>query len=222
MTTGFIKEKKCYVCGSGNRYPELGSAVAYIGAKDLDTRFSQTQRTAIYMWVQQCLSCGYCSNDIAAGVPAVKDIVSSEEYKKQLAKPSSPQTANAFLCRSMILEVQGDAVNTGWSSLFAAWICDDNGSKKNAAECRKRAFSFFEKARKEKVPFGTPGEEAVLLIDLLRRSSQFDKAQTLCELESSAEHDERQKAILSFEAELIEKKDSKCHTVSEALEDLEL
>lgn len=222
MTTGFLKLKKCYICGSGNRYPEIGSSVAYVGTRDLDTRFSQTQRTAIYLWIQQCLSCGYCSNDIASGTQAVKEIVASDQYKQQLAKAACPQTANAFLCRSIILEATGDLLNAGWSALYAAWICDDNGSKKNAVESRKRAFGFFEKARQAQQSFGAKGEEAVLMVDLLRRSNQMDKAQTLCGLELSVDRDERTKAILEFEAELIEKKDSKSHTVAEALEDLNL
>jgi hypothetical protein len=222
MTTGFLKLKKCYICGAGNRYPEIGSSVAYVGTRDLDTRFSQTQRTAMYLWIQQCISCGYCSNDISTGTPIIKEIVASDIYKAQLTKATCPQTANAFLCRSMILEATGDLLNAGWSSLYAAWICDDNGSKKNAVESRKQAFDFFEKARQTPQSFGTKGEEVVLMIDLLRRSNQLDKAQTLCALELDAYPDDRTKAILEFEAELIEKKDCKSHSVSEALEDLNL
>jgi len=149
-------------------------------------------------------------------------MVASDMYKQQLAKAACPQTANAYLCRSMICETTGDVVNAGLSCLYAAWICDDNGSKKNAIESRKRAFGFFEKARQAGQLFGKQGEVAVLMIDLLRRSNQLDKAQTLCDLELSANHDERTKAILEFEAELLEKKDVKSHSVSEALEDLNL
>lgn len=222
MTTVFLKEKYCHVCGAGSRYPEIGSGIHYTGSKDLDTRPSQMQRSSVYMWVQRCLSCGYCAPDISRGSEGTKEIVRSQEYRRQLIDRAYPETANSYLCRAMIREKGGALGDSARAVLYAAWVCDDNGFKDKAAECRRRAAEIFGRLR-DQGECGTQDEEtdAVLMVDLYRRAGEFERAAQLCEKELSQSHADETVAMLEFEQDLIEDHDTACHTSAEAFEDLE-
>ncbi len=220
MPTVFMMLKPCYVCGAEGRCPDIGAHGSYHGPRDLDTRPSVSQRSSIYMWVQRCQNCGYCGPDIAKGDDLSKEVVDSEEYQKQLTDSAYTETANSFLCRSMILEKLGDFVEAGWACVYAAWVCDDSGFDKSAAKCRGRAIELFRRAQTEKMPFApSRGEEIILLVDLLRRSREFDEAAKLADVELSLDDEERTKTILTYEMDLIEEKDSAIHTESEAFEE---
>ncbi len=220
MPTVFMMEKPCYVCGNEQQLPDIGGAAAYHGPRDLDTRPSISQRSSIYMWVQRCHSCGYCAPDIAKGDPSVKEVVASKAYQTQLGNPDFSETANSFLCRSLIMEHQGDYVEAGWSCVYAAWVCDDSGFDRSGRICRERALQWFQRAQQEKMPFGlNRSQEMVLMVDLLRRARRFDEARNLAEVELSLEPDERTTALLTFETDLVEEKDSRLHTESEGLEE---
>ncbi len=220
MPTVFMMEKPCYVCGSQQQCPDIGSQVAYHGPRDLDTRPSVSQRSSIYMWVQRCHACGYCAPDISRGDLSVKEVVTGESYRAQLNNVNFGETANSFLCRALILDKQGDFVEAGWSCVYAAWVCDDSGFDRSAKECRERALQWFQRAQEEKMPFAPDrGQEVILLVDLLRRARRFDDARNLCEVELSLDHDERAASLLTFEMDLLEEEDSRLHIESEAFED---
>ena len=222
MTTVFLQEKHCYVCGAGSRYPEIGSGFSNAGTKDLDTRPSQVQRSSVYMWIQRCLSCGYCAPDISRGSEGIGEMVYSDEYRRQLIDRAYPETANSYLCRSMIMEKAGETADAGRAILFAAWVCDDNGYKEKARECRRRAAAIIEKVGKRGERCTHDKEtDAVLMVDLLRRAGDFDRAAQLCKEELSKEHTEETVALLEFEEDLIEDRDASCHATSEAHEDIE-
>jgi hypothetical protein len=220
MPTVFMMMKPCYVCGTQSRWPDIGSPGSYHGARDLDTRPSAAQRSSIYMWVQRCLKCGYCAPDIAQGDPAAKEVIKRPAYKQQLAHADFSETADSFLCRALILEEVGDYVEAGWASVYAAWVSDDNGFSESAAACRVRALTHFRKAQAEEMPFAASrSEEVRLLVDLLRRSNQFDEARKLAEVELALEHDEETGKVLQYQLDLVEDGDVGGHTIVEATED---
>jgi len=219
MTTVFLKEKKCFVCGTGSRYPETSSAMSFSGPRDLDSRPAEMQRSSVYLWVQRCLSCGYCAPDISVGGDGLKAQVTAEAYVKQLNDPHFPETANSYLCQAMILEEKQDFASAGWALLFAAWVSDDGGKKESSRECRKRAISYFERARQRHQAFApSRGEEVVILVDLFRRSGQFNAASNLCDIELQAGHDQHILDVLLYEKELIGAVDIRKHTVREAVD----
>lgn len=142
MPTVFMMVKPCYVCATQGRCPDIGAPGSFHGPRDMDTRPSVSQRSAIYMWVQRCQSCGYCGVDISQGEPVAKEMVQTDLYRRQLNDSAFSETANSFLCRSMILDNLGDWVEAGWACVYAAWVCDDSGFEESGATCRRRATAF--------------------------------------------------------------------------------
>ena len=217
MTTVFLREKACSVCGNKERYPQTGSSPAIRGAKDLDGRPTQIQRSSVYIGVQRCAQCGYCASDITKGMSREdRLLVENELYQNQLTNERFPESANAYLCKAMFDEKNQLFVEAGFSALYAAWVCDDNGFSESAVWCRQKALACFGKARKAKERFcNTKSEENLLLVDLLRRNSEFNGALTCCEEAISDTHNEYVKPLLHFERDLIRNKDAGCHNDTE-------
>ncbi|MFP4164059.1 MAG: hypothetical protein ACLFQB_09055 [Chitinispirillaceae bacterium] len=219
MTTVFLIEKTCFVCGEKNRFPESGPAFSMDSSRDLDGRPSHMGRSNIYMSIQRCIHCGYCSPDVSSGHESFKEKVKSSEYASQLNSPEYPETANAFLCYTQLVENKGEWAEAGWCALHAAWICDDNSFKNGAGSCRKKAYELFLKTREHSFSFAdSHTEEEILLIDILRRMKVFDEADERCTKELSRTDDENALCILNFEKHLILKEDSRCHTSDQAEE----
>lgn len=188
-----------------------------IGTKDLDGRSSNIQRSSVYLWIQKCPNCSYCASDISTGSPDLEKYINSPEYKNQIGDPFYPETANSFLCNSIILEGEKNFRDSGWNSIFAAWICDDNGFCKSAIECRKRALKLFDLANDSNQKFEESSErEQLLRIDLLRMIGDFNSALEICNEELDKTHSDQVLILLEFEKELIMKKDSFCHNETEA------
>ncbi|MFP4014009.1 MAG: hypothetical protein ACLFVQ_08005 [Chitinispirillaceae bacterium] len=219
MTTVFLIEKTCYVCGEKNRFPESGPAFSMDSSRDLDGRPSHMGRSNIYMSIQRCIHCGYCAPDVASGHASFCDVVKSSDYASQLNSADFPETANAFLCYTLLLENKGDWAEAGWCALHAAWICDDNSFKEGARSCRAKSYQFFLKTRQNRLTFAdSHAEEEILLIDLLRRLERFDEAAEKCEKELDGCEDEAVQCILNYEQHLIDKKDNRCRTSAHAEE----
>lgn len=218
MTTVMFVNKICYVCGTTGRFAEIG--IRNLGRpEDLDTRPGDSQRTSLYMIMKRCTSCGYCAPDITAGQPSTQAIVKSTDYQNLLHDSQLPETANTFLCWSKIKKEAALFSEAGKAILYAAWTCDDGSEfREKAIELRKEAYSLLNHAKKLNQPFGkTDFEEQLLLIDLLRRSGSFDEAETLIDLELKKQHSEDEEMILEFVQEIVQAKDLKRHSLSEAL-----
>ncbi|NLE03049.1 MAG: hypothetical protein GX640_24525 [Fibrobacter sp.] len=222
MTTVFLAEKQCFACGSKSQYPLVDLNLSIIGPRDLDGRPSLIQRSSVYLWVQRCYCCGYCAPEITQGNNDDLEVIDSPEYQKQLNDPDFPETANTFLCHSMIMTNSELFADAGWAKVFAAWICDDNGYKEAAIKCRRMAFQCFTRAKANNQDFGeTPSLEKLYLIDILRRSGDLTQAAALCDKELENTHDEQIINLLCYEQELIDNSDCGCHSTTEA-EDEEL
>ncbi|MEM3650434.1 MAG: hypothetical protein QW831_06905 [Candidatus Jordarchaeaceae archaeon] len=117
-------EKKCALCGKKSKQIAIISTNT-IGSPDLDTRPSESARSTLPYWIEFCRECGFCAPDISHAPEGAAEIVRSEAYQRQLHDPDFPALANRFLCLSLILEKIGVYVGAGWSSVHAAWVCDD-------------------------------------------------------------------------------------------------
>lgn len=216
MSTIFFTEKTCFVCGKVSRYPLINLSLSIVGPRDLDGRPSQIERASVYLWVQRCPGCGYCAPEISEGNRGDKEFVKEEFYIKQLYNIQFPETANSFLCHSLLMERDDKLSDAGWGAVFGAWICDDNGFKDGAVLCRKKAVSLFKKAIDNGVAFAENRvQQQIYLIDLLRRSLEFDKALELCDKELEKEYDHELIDYFNLERELILKKDFSCHDDTE-------
>ena len=218
MTTVLKEIIQCAVCGERSEHFTVGSTNTF-GWMDLDTRPPEMMRSTINMWIMVCPSCGYCSMDISKCAEKSPELVRSPAYQRQLKNPQFPDTANAFLCSSLIKELAGQDAMAGWDSIHAAWVCDDAGSDISARACRKKAVVLLQKAREKGQSFAAAdGGSEALITDLLRRSGLFIKALKICN-EGLRNH--RTDAIfldlLRFQKTLILKKDTACHTVAERL-----
>ena len=180
MTTTCERTRKCTVCGEKSEHTEWRSTNAF-GSHDLDTRPPEMERSTIRMWVQTCPSCGYCAPTISRRIKGASEIVFSDLYQRQLNSPEFPRLVNAFLCHSLLEEHRGKYGEAGWSGIYAAWACDDAGLEIGAKKCRWRAGELLKKALERGQRFGEQrGAEEALLVDLLRRSSQFEEALKIC------------------------------------------
>jgi hypothetical protein len=219
MTTVFLLEKTCFICGRKSNCTQTETPMTTAGSKDLDGRPSQILRASVYMWVQRCIFCGYCASDISLGLPEEKAVVQSGQYVAQLSNKDFPETANSFLCRALINEHNGRFSEGGWASVYAAWVCDDNQFTKAAEACRGKALALFVAARNHQQAIcETAEDELILIIDLMRRKGDFDAALALCEPEIQKPYSEETLSLLNFEKSLIDANDSSCHRTSEAKE----
>ncbi|MFP4417006.1 MAG: hypothetical protein ACOC4C_02435 [Fibrobacterota bacterium] len=222
MTTVTFIAKQCFVCGQTS--PQVEPGIRGIGQPDeLDSRPGGVHRSSIYLFIQHCIHCGYCAPNINQGDKNVEEIVYSDDYQRILRAKDLPETAISFRCWSHIQHSYENLVDSGWATLFAAWVCDDDSRfKQAAADLRYDAYCLFVRSRSIDQPFAdTKGDEEIILIDLLRRSNHFDKALDHIRGCIGQKWDVRIHQLLLFEQELCEEKDARPHLLSEALEDPE-
>ena len=217
MTTFTFISKECFICGKMGHYADIG--IYNIGKpEDLDGRSVGPERSSIYILIKRCISCGYCSPEISGGPPQAAEIINDSSYKKQLIDRSFPDTANAFLCWSIIqnkINISNEACR---SALYAAWICDDSDEHRDKAiQCRKYAIKYLKKAQSLKQSFcKTKLDEQLLLIDLYRRCGLFKEASGLCKQVQKKSLPKKEEMVLLFQEDLINSKDKRKHTISEA------
>jgi hypothetical protein len=215
MTTLHKTDKRCALCGKTSEHTEISSTNAF-GPPDLDTRPPEMKRSTITWWIQTCPSCGYCAPDLSELIEKAAEKVSTDAYQQQLHNPEYPASANAFRCFSFIQESAGEYRGAGRACIHAAWLCDDSGADDGARDCRKKAVTFLQKARESSQHFGEQsGAEEALLVDLLRRSGQFEPALRMCDEGLKKNPGQLITSILQFQQTLIHKSDAACHTIAE-------
>lgn len=217
MTTTYGEKTTCAVCGNSFMYSYLGSTNS-MDDPDLDGRPSEMERSTMAFWIHICNRCKYVAPKISNEVEGAKEVVESEEYKKRLNQKGYPKLANLFLCRAMILRHAGELSYSGTACLHAAWVCDDCGLSDYAIECRKLASHDLQQAldlqRERELGSASGGYAETVLVDILRRSGQFDIAGSLCiETITSEGKEALTLKILALQKELIEKKDTGCYTM---------
>jgi len=196
-------------------YDYLGST-NNMGSSDLDGRPSEMARSTMAFWIHICSKCHYIAPKISDEVEGAKEVVESEDYRAQLNREGYPKLANLFLCQAMVLRHAGQLVASGITCLHAAWACDDQELSDKAIECRKTASDDIRQAERIGLRFTEDGFEEVILVDILRRSEQFEDAGILCiEALTGEGKDEQVLKLLAFQQGLIEKKDTGCYTAGD-------
>ncbi len=168
--------------------------------------------------VQRCPNCGYCAGDLGESRPQAKTVIETVEYKEQLNDRDYPSLANSFLCKAMADNASGNLVDRTWSYIYAAWACDDDKKDDQAVLCRRRAAESLEATvRSGKKIVDQYEMNAVILIDLFRRSNQMANAKKLIECMIGNVTDREIKLIVDYELVLVQNKDVKRRTVEKAL-----
>jgi hypothetical protein len=87
-----------------------------------------------------------------------------------------------------------------------------------ARRCRKAAVDLFQRAHEAGQSFASgPGEEDVLLVDLLRRSGDLEAALSRCRAGLARGPELKIKKVLEYELHLIQERDSDRHWLFEAM-----
>lgn len=214
------KTKTCFLCGTESVHTGVIST-ASLGSTDLDSRPPEPERSSLSYWIHTCPSCRYSAPDLSEGEKSYEAVVRSEEYSKILDNPAYPKLAGQFLCWAFLQESRKEFEKAGWAAIHAAWACDDAGFEEGSTASRKRASELLMKARENSQWFAEDaGMEEAILVDLLRRAGQFDEALKICQDRLKKEPEETVRIILLYQQALIEKLDSRRHTVSDAMKEM--
>lgn len=189
------------------------------GPPDFDTRPAEPERSFLRAQVSCCPTCGYCADDLSKSHDGVPELVAEDRYQAVLRTETYPPEARAFLCFALILERLHQWADAGWSSLHAAWICDDEGAEEAARLCRTAALQRWKRAKELGSSFADDlGSEFALAADLYRRSGDFTDALVTCaeglDVEDLSELLER---LLRRQYVLIQQHDTEPHSMSELL-----
>lgn len=218
MTTVAQTEVRCAICGKTGYQTVLGSHTLFSRPddQDLDTRTRGLMRPFLEIRVQACPACGYCAPEIAEGMEGIADVLQSDRYRQQWRHSAYPALANHFLCHAQLQEHRGQYANAGWTTLHAAWVCDDADNMEAARNCRKAAVRLWVRARaRGQCVVGEAGAEDLLLAELLRRAGEFPAALAMCRKGRQKDPGETIATILRFEELLIDRLDTAPHTMEE-------
>ncbi len=221
MTILIEETFNCAICGKESEHKVIVST-NNLGGTSLDTRTFPAGYDILETFIQTCPSCGYCAPRISAKIEGTPEIIKTDSYRQQLKSTEFPSLANAFLCCSFIIDSNNEYTQAGWQCLLAAWACDDKGYHEPrfadaARKCRIQAITLLQKAKENGQSFGTdPGAEEALLVDLLRRTGQFEPARMMCDEGLNKKPKKIIKDILRFQQKLIDESDLGMYTVDEA------
>ena len=218
MTTYNTHQVTCGACQSASEITVLTSTNSF-GYADLDTRPASMARNTINSWVQRCSTCGGCSNNLSDLNQAAYEIIRSKRYVDQLNNKSHPKLASSFICKSILEEEQKEFSAATWSLINAAWSLDDTGSFELAISARKRSATMLLdlELRGELIAYNKEANSA-LLIDLLRRSKDFNRASEIIDGRESMLEEDIIKKVINFEKKLISEQNSECYTIGDAIE----
>jgi hypothetical protein len=209
-----MRRAACRVCHA-TRFVWPPDATTSVGLPDLDSRPGGPARKAILHAIRMCHSCGYCGSVLSDGDEVTVRVVRSSDYQRLLKSRTFPRLAQKWMCWSTIQEASSQFSGAGWSSLRAAWVCDDRRLREPGLRARNRSIRQFEQARAANQTFGTTSaSEAALLADLHRRCGQFESATVLAESEQP--DDETIAVILQAQQIWSARHDMSCYTLANA------
>jgi hypothetical protein len=205
----------CAVCGHTKEITEILSTY-YSGCSDMDCRPPELARGCIYWAINYCEKCGYAAYDLTTP-PQYPEILRSKEYRSVLNHKWLSVHTKAYLCNAFILRAENELTAAARSTISAAWVCDDSGYWQGSTDYRLQALRLIEAAHTQgQLMTDNPASDMVLVSDLFRRCSQFDKAAEAANkgLQLSPEGDIPQ--LLNYELQLVKEQDSASHTMDDA------
>jgi len=164
-------------------------------------------------WLQLCPHCGYTSSDLSRSVGDLA-VVSGVEYRAALNDQGFPELARRFLAHAL-LSVSSEPAIAAHARLRAAWVCDDSRQTELASQCRRLAAECFTALK----PFEDSQQgitHGAVLVDVLRRSGEFERAAVECDVLLAF----RQAAgilrqVLEYQRRLVSDRDAIVHKVEE-------
>ena len=182
----------------------------------------------MHYWVQECEKCGYCATDIAEEIPnevrsLIEPVIDLIRYNRTQNDKNLSELASRFCRQAAILTMLGEHDQVGWAYMHAAWACDgDRPDKIGANDCRMSAYDSFAKCKINGIQYATPnGYEEEIMVDILRRTGAFERANSLCfEVFShiSPIDDPQLFDVLKFQRDLICMRDDECHNFGQVFD----
>ena len=216
MTTFFEQRVTCAVCGHDTEFPCLGSTNE-MGSPDLDTRPSEMARSTMGFWLQECPSCGYCSEyigEVSWGARVIVESAAFADFRDSLS--GLPDLARIFRTAAYIAAERGLQAKAFHHTLHEAWVHDDLEDSVRATAARLNAVDFMNLAHQEyETVVDEDGVDDAVKIDLLRRAGEFERATKICEEFLQHTRHTGVGPVVAFELELCGKRDVEVHTMDE-------
>ena len=137
MSTFYVAEYKCAVCGETHEFRVIGSTNTFGGAPDLDLRPPEMPRSTMGCWVQECPSCGYVSSSVDEDTTINAEFLKTPEYLSCDGIDFKSELAARFYKYYEISLHDGRLRDAFFAILHAAWSSDDYQDDANAAHCRR-------------------------------------------------------------------------------------
>ena len=219
MTTLTERSVVCGCCGASVSHTFVGSTNTFGGSMDLDACPPEMKRSTMPTWVQVCPKCGFAGSDISTATDEIKTFVHSSQYQTLRIDTEYPELARAFISSAMIADKTQDHHAAGMLYLQAACSCDNvEGKSTKASLCRRKAVEHIQVAVDQNINNqDTDGSLETIIVDCLRRCGEFDKARELTTAQLKTRTKDEIRAILFYETRLINKSDTGCYRLSEAL-----
>lgn len=211
MSTFYSANITCAMCGKTSEHNIMGSTNS-MGCMDLDMRPAPMERNTMFAWIQVCPHCGYVNFAIDEPPLVSKEFLESEAYKTADGY-DMPALAQNFYRQALMFKKCNDVFQTFHAYKYAAWVCDDCNSPA-AVTMRLLALEALTSAPAGEIYAEEEG--LIMKAELLRRTNQFDKVLALPAAQFSSVFLQQ---LFGFEKELAEKRDNRCHTVGEALQE---
>ena len=218
MTTTYQQKKQiCCLCSTENDCTLISNTDSD-GSSDLDLRPPPEERNTMEAWLQECSSCRYVAVNLDRSSGNAKAVVESEPYQSLIADQNIPELAKRFaLCSLLMMEVNKELAAI--ALLRAAWVCDDEDLEELACFYRTRCSEIL----CNMMPFEDDAEKATIattLVDVLRRSAQFDRAAKLAGQLlrfKAVNRSQVMMAVVRYQQNLLDQKSTEMKTVEDAL-----
>ena len=180
MTTYSFHKVTCSVCGATSEQKFITSTNS-VGAPDLDLRPAEMERSTMYCWLQECLNCGFVSDDLRKSEKGAKEVLSTPRYRDILLGSQSHAFLRRCLKRSLLDECLPNMSAAAERALWAAWAADD-ADDPMAASLRSKAADLFLTASST-LPANSiePITMRARAVDILRRAGRCDEAVELAD-----------------------------------------
>ncbi len=134
-------------------------------------------------------------------------------YAEAKGSETLPELALTFEKYALYLERRKDLAGGIRNHLCAAWVCDDEEDKENAARFRGRCLGLVERLLPRCLTKGKRRKYLLLKADLLRRIGNIEGLRGMCADDRSFDYAARE--MMAYQKELAERRDTDAHSQDE-------
>lgn len=220
MTTLAKNIVVCAVCLTENTVTTIQSI--YAGSRTgLDGRPPTLPRNLVALTIQQCRACGYCAPNLASADELGNPDVTALGYRRLLVKDDFYPAARGFRCYAYLAERAANYKVACWALLNAVWVCDDRGGRRGKRAAKRFrddllvALDDLHARGQQLLPYDN--FDALLRLDLRRRTGQFSSVVESCSHGVSQSHPRFHARIVSFQKFLASRSDAFGYYIEQAL-----